>query len=212
MPDGAPDLADPVGGPFVESLAAKAREMGIHLVAGVNETEAGSLYVAALLFDPDGDILLRQRMIDPTAASRSTDGCYASGTRLEVRQTSWGCVGLSVATEDGEDCLTGALGAMGADLVVAPAAWASDRGRRDAAASTIRERVAAIVTARPTALVLANAVGEIDDGAWSGRAFCGGSLAFGPDGRELLVGSSVEQGMLSVEIELANEASPKRRT
>ena len=213
LPRDAMNLAGPVGGPFVESLAAKAREMGIHLVAGLNETDAGSLYVAAVLFDPDGDVLLRQRMIDPAASSCSSAGeAYASGCRLEVRRIPWGCMGLGVATERSEDCLTTALAAMGADLVVAPAAWACDRDRQDAAVSAIRKRVTALMAPRPIALVLANAVGDIDDGAWTGKAFCGGSMAYGPDGRELLVGSGVEQGLLSVEIELGDGASSRRRT
>ena len=90
------NLVEPRSGPFVESLAERARGLGIYLAAGVTEREDGQLFSCAVLIDPDGDTLLRHRRI---TVGQDPARSFSPGTRLEVRQTPLGRCGLLVGDD-----------------------------------------------------------------------------------------------------------------
>jgi len=194
---GAAELAEPVGGSFAESVAAKAREMGVHLVAGLTERDGEALYSAGVLFDVDGDVLLRQRKINLQAS----DNAYAPGDRLRVRQTAWGRVGIEVSTDLLAGCITDALAAMGARIILSPCAWACKPGDESDGLQAVQGHLAERTAAAPVHLVSVNGVGEIDEGAWRGMTLFGGSMAYGPGGEALLVGPTNEEALLTVDIE-----------
>jgi len=111
----APDLVEPAGGPFAESLAERARDLGIYVAAGLTEQRDESLLSSAILLDPDGDTILRHRRI-----MLPEDSYFARGESIRVRRTPLGCIGLLAGADVWEAHLIGAFALMGADLVVAP--------------------------------------------------------------------------------------------
>ena len=113
-----PAIVEPRGGPFVESLAQRARELGIYLAAGLTELEDECLFSCAVLIDPDADVILRHRRI---AVGRGPDPTFAPGDQLQVRRTPLGRVGLLTGQDAWQAPLIGALGLMGAEFIIAPA-------------------------------------------------------------------------------------------
>lgn len=113
-----PNLVEPRSGPFVESLADRARGLGIYVAAGVTELEDGHLFSCAVLIDPDGDTILRHRRI---TVGQDLGPSFSPGTRLQVRETPLGRCGLLVGDDVQQAPLVAALGLMGADFIIAPA-------------------------------------------------------------------------------------------
>src|ERR671917_2113592 len=60
----ARDLARPIPGPHSERLAQAARQHRIFVAAGLVERAGDRLYNAAVLFDPEGRVLLHHRKIN----------------------------------------------------------------------------------------------------------------------------------------------------
>ncbi len=206
----APDaaaMAEPVGGPFAESLAAKAREMGVHVAAGLTERDVGGLYSAGVLFDVDGDVLLRHRRIHLDPCQRET---YTSGDRLRVRQTPWGCVGIQVSADLDLPCLTDALAAMGAALIIVPGAWTCGPGGESSDVRALEACAVERTKTAPVVLVSVNGVGAIEKGPLKDRALYGNSMVYAPGGRELLVGPRHEEAMLTVDVETDGEGPAGR--
>jgi nitrilase len=87
-----------VPGPATEAIAAAARQHGMHVLLGVNERDGGSLYNTQLLFDADGEIVLRRRKITPTYHERMVWG-QGDGAGLKVVTTSLGRVGALACWE-----------------------------------------------------------------------------------------------------------------
>src|SRR6266853_6004214 len=72
-----------VPGPAVDYLARAARHNAIHLVVGVVERDAGTLYCTVLFFAPDGTLLGKHRKIMPTGSERLVWG-FGDGSTLPV--------------------------------------------------------------------------------------------------------------------------------
>jgi len=92
------DNAVVVPGPVTEAVASAARRHGIVVVLGVNERDHGSLYNAQLLFDADGQLLLKRRKITPTFHERMIWG-QGDGSGLKVAETRIGRVGALACWE-----------------------------------------------------------------------------------------------------------------
>jgi aliphatic nitrilase len=59
-----------VPGPVTARIAERARAGGVVVMLGVNERDHGSLYNTQLLFDADGELVLKRRKITPTYHER----------------------------------------------------------------------------------------------------------------------------------------------
>ena len=59
-----------VPGPIVSAVAQQARALGMVVVLGVNERDHGSLFNTQLVFDADGELVLKRRKITPTYHER----------------------------------------------------------------------------------------------------------------------------------------------
>ena len=59
-----------VPGPVTQAVAERARLNRMVVVLGVNERDHGSLYNTQLIFDVDGQLLLKRRKITPTFHER----------------------------------------------------------------------------------------------------------------------------------------------
>ncbi len=87
-----------VPGPEVGRIAAAAREHGLHVLLGINEREAGSLYNTQLLIDAAGELVLKRRKITPTYHERMVWG-QGDGAGLRVVPTALGRIGALACWE-----------------------------------------------------------------------------------------------------------------
>jgi nitrilase len=87
-----------VPGPLVDELAAACERLSLHVVAGVNERDRGSLYNAYLLIGPEG-LLHRHRKLMPTQHERLFHGVGA-GNDLQPVETPVGRVGGLICWEN----------------------------------------------------------------------------------------------------------------
>ena len=87
-----------VPGPETAAVAALARKHGIVVVLGVNERDHGTLYNAQLIFDADGELVLKRRKITPTYHERMVWG-MGDGSGLRVVDTAVGRLGALACWE-----------------------------------------------------------------------------------------------------------------
>jgi nitrilase len=87
-----------VPGPVTDAVSERARSHGIAVVLGVNERDHGTLYNTQLVFDADGELLLKRRKITPTFHERMVWG-QGDGSGLKVVDTAVGRVGALACWE-----------------------------------------------------------------------------------------------------------------
>ena len=118
-------------GPVVDELAALAAELSIHLVIGVVEREAGTLYCTALFLSPGG-YLGKHRKVMPTAAERLVWG-FGDASTLPVFDTPYGRLGAVICWENYMPLLRMAMYSKGVQIYCIPTA-----DGRDTWLSTVR--------------------------------------------------------------------------
>jgi aliphatic nitrilase len=87
-----------VPGPVTRRVAERARARGVVVVLGINERDHGSLYNTQLLFDADGELMLKRRKITPTYHERMIWG-QGDASGLRVVETRVGRVGALACWE-----------------------------------------------------------------------------------------------------------------
>ncbi len=203
------ELAETVGGTIEESLAAKAREMGVYLVAGLTQAEGKILRSAAVLFDPDGDVLTRHRKICMEPEERPL---YTPGDRLRIRRTLWGSVGVLIGSDLHAECMSQALSVMGAKVILAPCAWRCRSGREAHTLAEQKARIREFAERASLYVVAANSVGQSPPRDGQSEALLGGSLVVGPDGETLAEAPAGEEAIISCVLPLAVQERAAIRT
>lgn len=90
-------LGQEVPGPVTERLGGVAREMGIYLATGLLEREGECLYDAAVVFGPDGEMVLKYRRIQPQWHGREVDPqVYRQGKEIPMVATPWGKMAVAI--------------------------------------------------------------------------------------------------------------------
>jgi nitrilase len=110
-----------VPGPATQALGRAAKGAGLHLVVGVMERAAGTLYCTALFFGPEGQLLGKHRKLMPTAMERLIWG-YGDGSTLTVVDTPLGRLGAVICWENYMPLLRMAMYGKGVQLYCAPTA------------------------------------------------------------------------------------------
>ncbi len=87
-----------VPGPETAAVSQAARSHQIVVVLGINERDHGSLYNTQLIFDTDGNLVLKRRKITPTYHERMVWG-QGDGAGLKVVDTAVGKVGALACWE-----------------------------------------------------------------------------------------------------------------
>ena len=87
-----------VPGPITDAVGERARKHGMVVVLGVNERDHGSLYNTQLIFNGDGQLLLKRRKITPTYHERMIWG-QGDAAGLKVANTDVGRVGALACWE-----------------------------------------------------------------------------------------------------------------
>ena len=114
-----------VPGPAVDQLSRTARANHIHLVVGVIERDAGTLYCTVLFFAPDGAFLGKHRKVMPTGSERLVWG-FGDGSTLPVYDTELGKLGAVICWENYLPLMRAAMYAKGIEIYCAPTADARD--------------------------------------------------------------------------------------
>jgi nitrilase len=114
-----------VPGPAFDHLSRTARSNNIHLVVGVIERDAGTLYCTVLFFAPDGTFLGKHRKLMPTASERVVWG-YGDGSTLPVFATPLGKLGAVICWENYMPLLRTTMYSKGMELYCAPTADSRD--------------------------------------------------------------------------------------
>ena len=211
---GARALAEPIPGPYSDTLASAAKDAGIYVVAGLTERFGDDLYNAAVLIDPEGTILNKHRKINELDIAHHL---YAIGDSLSVTRTPFGVIGINICADNTPDSL--ALGhaqaRMGAQLLLSPSAWAVRPGH-DHAKTPYGDlwinayRSLAELYEMP--VVGVSNVGWMEGGAWDGWKCIGCSLAVGADGSVMAQGPYGDQAEALIAIEVTIVNRPEKGT
>lgn len=181
----AREFAGPIpGGASYERLRALARCEGVYLCAGLVEASGERRFNAAVLFSPDGELLLHHRKIHELELAHEL---YGRGDRLAVAHTPFGTVGVMICADafaPGES-ISRTLALMGAQIILSPCAWAvpTDHDQaRDPYGVLWRECYGRVARECGVWIAGASNVGPVVTGEWAGRKCIGCSLVLGPDG------------------------------
>ena len=131
-------LAEPLDGPTLTRLGALAAELRVHLVAGgfaERASHADKVHNTAILFGADGRQLAAYRKIHLFDVDlpggqrfRESDAVEAGDTPV-VAETALGRIGLSICYDLRFPELYRALAALGADVILVPAAFTLYTGK-----------------------------------------------------------------------------------
>jgi predicted amidohydrolase len=199
-------LAQPIPGPHSKRLVDAAVRRGIYIVAGLVERVGGRLYNSAVLIDPRGEILLVHRKINELEIAHDL---YSIGDRLAVAHTDLGILGISICADNFPNSLAigHVLARMGAQILLAPSAWAVDADHDNAVAPYgERWRCAFGELGRlyDLPVVAVSNVGWLTDGPWKGRKAIGCSLATSDRGETIVTGPYGEtaEALIVVDVRL----------
>jgi len=177
-------------GESARRLIAAAGRHRVWVCAGVVERAGTTLFNAAILIGPDGEVRLHHRKIHELDVARDL---YATGDRLGVADTPWGRVGLMICADGFApgQIISRTLASMRARIILSPCAWAvpADHDNvRDPYGSLWMENYG--VVCRDTGVLIAacSNVGSITAGPWKGRLCIGNSLVVGANGEAMASG------------------------
>lgn len=198
-------------GPALNRLCEIARRHRMHVVMGLSERSAGSLYMGQCLIDASGEILQMRRKLKPTHVERSVFG-EGDGGDLAVVQTDVGRLGALNCWEHLQPLSKFAMYASHEEIHVA--GWPSLFGRNGfafgpevaLAASQIYAVEGQCFVLASCATVSPEMVEMLAEGLPPGgglNAGGGHSMIFGPDGRPLCKAIPPgEEGLLIAEIDI----------
>lgn len=194
------------GGESCVRLRAAAKRNAIYVCAGLVERFGTTLFNAAVLISPRGEVLVHHRKLNELDLAHDL---YARGNRLAVTATPLGSFGVMICSDGFApgQIVSRTLGLMGANLILSPCAWAVPADH-----DNVQEPYGQLwldnysPVARDYRLWIAGCsnVGAISDGPWCGRNCIGCSLVINPDGEPMLrgpYGASAET-LLLIEVEI----------
>ena len=193
-------LAEEVPGPATNAIAAAARRLGLVIVFNLFERAGDTTYDCSPVFDADGTLLGRTRMMhitDFTCFHES--GYYAPGdTGAPVYGTKAGKIGVAICYDRHFPEYMRALALGGADLVVVPQAGAVDEWPEGLFEGEMR--TAALQNG--CFIALCNRVGREERVTFAGESF-----VCGPDGVVRARAGRLRDEILVADIDLTENAS-----
>ena len=198
-------LAEEIPGPTTEALCAKAKELGLVIVANLYERDGDKAFDTSPVIDADGSLLGKTRMVHITEyACFHEQGYYEPGDLgLPVYETAAGRVGVAICYDRHYPEVMRALALKGAQLVCVPQAGAVGEwpeGLYEAELS-----VASFQNGYFTAL--ANRVG-----AEERLTFAGESFVCAPDGRVIARAPGGEDHILFSDLDYEEVEASHART
>jgi nitrilase len=196
------------------ALGRAARAAGAVVAIGVTEREAdysrGTLYNTLLIFDADGELILRHRKLMPTYKERTVWG-QGDGSSLAVRETPAGRLGGLICWENLMPLARYALYAQGEQIHLAPTADCSDAWQATLRHLAYEGRVFVIACCQVLSRAALGddpaAAGFPPDAGWLMR---GGSAIVAPGGDGYLAGPLYDQeGIVYADVDLDQVARAK---
>ncbi|HEX4588672.1 MAG TPA: carbon-nitrogen family hydrolase [Gemmataceae bacterium] len=175
--------AEPIDGPIVTTLRAKARDLRTHLLTGsFVERDGEDLFNTTLLLNPDGDILARYRKIHLFGYGSEEKRRLRAGTGVTVVPTPWGRAGFAICYDLRFPELFRRMADQGVDFFLVTSAW--PRPREEAWILFNKARA----VENMAYLLSCNCAGE-----QAGRRFVGRSMIVDPGGQVLAEGGADEE-------------------
>lgn len=193
-------------GASCQRLIAAARRHRVFVCAGIVERAGERLFNAAVLIDPDGQVLLHHRKIHELDFGREL---YATGDRLGVTDTPFGRIGLMICADGFApgQVISRALALMGAQVILSPCAWAvpaDHDNEREPYGRIWLENYGAVCREHGVIIAGCSNVGMVTAGTWSGRPCIGCSLVIGSDGEPLVRGAYGERAEELIVLEISS--------
>jgi predicted amidohydrolase len=176
------------GGKTCRFLCDEAKKSNIYVCAGIAENDRGTIYNAAVLINPSGEVILKHRKLNELDIAHDL---YAQGDRLGVVPTGLGTIGLYICADASAsgNALSKSLGYMGADVVLSPSAWAVPPGFNNDSTPYGEPWISAYKEVSEMFdlwVVGVSNVGKVSEGPWKGWDCIGNSLAYGPGGVQMM--------------------------
>ncbi len=115
------EIAEPVPGSRNDEWRSFASDNGVFFAAGLLERAAGNIFDSALLFDPDGDLVLHHRRNDSDWHMPDDDNSvYQEGTEIPVVETPLGRVAFLICGDLWNDDVLGRLKTGEPDYLLYP--------------------------------------------------------------------------------------------
>ncbi len=110
-------VAEPVPGPFTDSLAKIAREHKIHICSGLVEKDGDKLFNTAVLIGPDGRILCKYRK---TSLTTVDEKYFQAGNGPMVVETELGRIGILICKDSQDLDVINALAQQNPQMILVP--------------------------------------------------------------------------------------------
>ena len=176
--------AQPIPGPYSDSLCDCAARYGIYICAGLTEKLGDQRLNTAILINRRGDILLKYHKINLLGVELPY---YTPGQHLAVVDTEFGKIGVNICADNYVDGLPigHTLARMGAQLILSPSSWTVDYSV-DETHDPYKEKwikpYSLLATLYDLVIIGTTSVGYIVGGPYEGKKMVGCSLAVGKSG------------------------------
>lgn len=193
-------LAEPVPGKTSEWFRSLAMRCQLYLAAGLTEKDGDRYYNTAVLYSPQGELLLKHRKINVLTG---IEDMYSVGDRLGVVDTPVGRIGMSICADNLEESavIGRVLGRMGCQLLLSPSSWAVDDAflaEKKRYGQEWKTPYTALADTYGMSIVGVSNVGEVTKGAWKGWHCIGNSISIGPGGTGKELPFGVDQETLAI--------------
>jgi predicted amidohydrolase len=122
------ESSEPVDGPTVQALAAKARQVGAAIFTGsFVERAAGRLFNTCLLIDSAGEVVARYRKVHLFSYQSEERRLLDRGEGVTVKDMPWGRVGFAICYDLRFPELFRQMIDLGAELFLIASAWPAAR-------------------------------------------------------------------------------------
>jgi len=116
-------LAVDIPGNTTDKIGFLAKRYGIHIAIGLLERDQERLYDTAILFNGDGEIILKYRRINPKWHSpKSPKNLYVEGTRFSVASTQLGKIAFAICGDMFDDTVITMIQIAEPDYLIVPLA------------------------------------------------------------------------------------------
>ncbi len=209
----AREAAEPVpDGATCRMLRDAAREHRMYVCSGLVERAGESIYNAAVLIGPDGEVLIHHRKINELDIGHDL---YAQGDRIAVARTPLATFGVVICADSfaRDEVLTRSVGYLGADVILSPSSWAVDAdhdNQTDPYGGTWRRVYGRVCREFSLHMVGVSDVGRLVAGPWQGRKTIGCSMVVGPEGEPILEAPYGDQAETVLTVKLQPLPRPAR--
>ncbi len=195
-------MASPIPGADSRVLSRLARAYQLHICIGICEKEGEKLYDAAILMNPEGDILLKHRKIN--ILEELMDPPYTSGRGVQVVDTELGRIGVLICADSFKPEILNQMNELNPDLLLIPYGWANTKDKWPAHGESLKSTITQVAKSIGCTVIGTDALGSITHGPWNGMVFGGQSYAIDSSGSVLAKGRDRERDILVIDVVIGN--------